>query len=319
LHRSLARGGLQEIRMLKYLGLGAIVALSSLAPFVVTPLFAADTAHTLDLVERVSKFTAFYQEAQGTNPDARWTLWQKDYGYAAVPPGPDGEKMARAGLDAAWDKYPALIAQLPQLQKNSEDTARLAFERVNALYKTDATPIHTRVVLFVGQFDDNAYSIPSMNGSVPTVMMEVEDRMMATTLTHEIAHTIHFQLAGVKNSFGGRIGEMMFLEGLAMHTAEQVLPGRPESDYVGDPKWLANCYAKKGAVLADILPDLEKSGREVAMKYTFGQGNNGMQREAYCAAWIVMGKILKSGRSFPELARVPEDQMVATIKAAMTN
>ena len=30
-----------------------------------------------------------------------------------------------------------------------------------------------------------------------------------------------------------------------------------------------------------------------------------------------MGKLLNSGKTFPELARVPEDQMVATIRAAM--
>jgi hypothetical protein len=42
-----------------------------------------------------------------------------------------------------------------------------------------------------------------------------------------------------------------------------------------------------------------------------------MHREAYCAAWIVMGKILDSGGTLPELARIPEDQMVATIRAAM--
>ena len=62
-----------------------------------------------------------------------------------------------------------------------------------------------------------------------------------------------------------------------------------------------------------------KSGREVAMKYTFGQGNNGMQREAYCAAWIVMGRLIASGRTLPELARIPEDQMVPTIRAALAS
>ncbi len=42
-----------------------------------------------------------------------------------------------------------------------------------------------------------------------------------------------------------------------------------------------------------------------------------MQREAYCAAWIVMGKMLTSGKTLPELARVPEDKMVDTIREAM--
>ena len=105
-----------------------------------------------------------------------------------------------------------------------------------------------------------------------------------------------------------------------MRTAQRIYPGRPETAYTeapGGTGWLANCYAKKDAVLAAILPDLDKSGREVAMKYTFGTGNTGMQREAYCAAWIVMGRLIAGGKSFAELARVPEDKMVETIRAAM--
>lgn len=64
------------------------------------------------------------------------------------------------------------------------------------------------------------------------------------------------------------------------------------------------------------MPDLDKSGRDIAMKYTFGDGNAGMHREVYCAAWIVMGKLLKP-RTLPELVRIPEDRMVETMRAAM--
>ena len=89
------------------------------------------------------------------------------------------------------------------------------------------------------------------------------------------------------------------------------------SKMADDKGWLAECYRKKDAVLASILPDLDKSGSKNAMKYTFGQGNNGLHREAYCAAWIVMGNLLDTGRTFPELARIPESRMVGTIKDAM--
>ncbi|MFD2609051.1 hypothetical protein ACFSR9_06300 [Deinococcus taklimakanensis] len=32
------------------------------------------------------KFQTFFALARGTDPDTRWTLWQKHYGFAAVPP-----------------------------------------------------------------------------------------------------------------------------------------------------------------------------------------------------------------------------------------
>lgn len=299
------------------------LALSAVALACTAPAMASDATHTLEIVDRVAKFQTFYAEATASplTPDARFALWQKDYGIAAVPPGPDGDAIARKLVDGAWDKYPALLPQLPTMLAAVQSDAGEAFDRINKLFDTGATPVHSRVVVFVGQFDFNAYSMPAMGDKAATVVFPVEIAQPELVLAHELTHTIHIQLAGVKNSFGAPVGETMFMEGLAMRTAQRIYPGRPETAYTeapGGTGWLANCYAKKDAVLAAILPDLDKSGREIAMKYTFGQGNTGMQREAYCAAWIVMGKLLDSGKTFPELARVPEDQMVETIRAAMT-
>jgi hypothetical protein len=278
--------------------------------------------HSLEIVDSVKRFRAFYVEAVATPLDegARWALWKKQYGIAAVPPGPDGDKMARLLLDSAWAKYPALMPKIPGLQKEAEADAHEAFEKINELFETKGTQIHSRLVLYVGQFDDNAYTVPPMDGHVATVMMPIEAVPLRLLLAHELTHSVHIQLANVRNSFGAPIGETMFLEGLAMRTAQRVFPGSPETAYTemaDDKDWLGGCYRKQDAVLASILPDLDKSGREIAMKYTFGQGNNGMHREAYCAAWIVMGKLLNAGRTFPELARIPESQMVGTIKDAM--
>jgi hypothetical protein len=281
----------------------------------------AAPAHTLDIVSRVAKFEKFYAEAaKAPDEPARWALWQKDYGIAGVPPGPDGLKMARKLLDAAWGKYPALMPKLSALSAAAEADTRALFAKDNAILKTAGVPIHSRVVLYVGQFDGNAFTVPPMGGKPATVVMPVENSNLKIALAHELAHSIHMQLAGVKASFGAPVGETMFLEGLAMRTAQEAVPGLPDAAYTempGDRGWLQQCEAKKIAVLRGIVPDLGKSGSAIAMKYTFGQGNTGMQRELYCAAWIVMGRMLTSGRALGELARVPEAGMVDTIRTAM--
>lgn len=296
--------------------LGSLAGLASIAAN------AADATHVLDIDDRVGKFQTFYADATAKPiaPDARFQLWQTEDGLAAVPPGPDGDAMARQLLDAAWDRYPALVPTLPSLTKTAQDAARMSFDKINDLLGTKDVAIHSRVILYVGQFDDNAFTIPPMDGKPATVLMPVENAILKIALAHELTHSVHIQLAGVKNSFGAPVGETMFMEGLAMRTSQAAVPGLPETAYTQiDPNdhWLANCYAKKDAVLKGIAADLDKSGQEIAMKYTFGQGNNGMQREAYCAAWIVMGKLIASGRTLPELARVPEDKMVDTIRDAM--
>lgn len=277
--------------------------------------------HSLEIADGVAKFEAFYAEATAKPLDqgARWALWKKDYDMAAVPPGPDGEKMARQLLDSAWLKYPALMPKIPGLLKEAEVDAHEAFDRINVLFETKDTAIHSRLVLYVGQFDDNAYTVAPMDGHPATVMMPIENVQLRLALAHELTHSVHIQLAHVRNSFGAPIGETMFLEGLAMRAAQRVFPGASEAAYTSndDKGWLAECYRRKDAVLAGILPDLDKSGNEIAMKYTFGHGNSGLHREAYCAAWIVMGRLLEGGRTFPELARIPESRMVGTIRDAM--
>ncbi|MGN6148872.1 MAG: DUF2268 domain-containing putative Zn-dependent protease [Rhizomicrobium sp.] len=286
-----------------------------------SPAFAAD--HVLDIDNRVGKFETFYAHATAKliDAEARFKLWQAEDGLAAVPPGPDGDAMARKLLDDAWSRYPALVPKLGALEKTAEATAREMFAKDNEILGTANDPIHTRLVLYVGQFDNNAFTIPPMDGKPATILASVENIDLKIILAHELTHSIHLQLIQAKNSFGAPIGETMFTEGLAMRVSQRAVPGLPDSAYTSMPNdttWWPNCVAKKDAVLKDIVPDLDKSGREIAMKYTFGQGNNGMQREAYCAAWFVMGKLIDSGKTLPELARIPENQMVGVIKAALT-
>jgi Predicted Zn-dependent protease (DUF2268) len=296
-----------------------LAAVAAIAP----PANAA-APHALDIDNRVPKFQTFYAHAarKPLSADARFSLWQKEDGLAAVPPGPDGDKMARQLLDAAWDRYPALIPKLPKLTDSAKATARSAFAKINSLLGTKNIPIHSRLVLYVGQFDNNAYTVPPMAGKSATVLMPVENIALRVQLAHELTHSVHIQLAHVKNSFGGPVGETMFLEGLAMRVSQRAVPGLPETAYTQmptDKDWLEECYAKKEFVLAAIAPDLDRSGRDIAMKYTFGNGNTGMKREVYCAAWIVMGSLLQSGKTLSEIARIPEDRMVATMRDAMAS
>lgn len=285
---------------------------------------AAPQLHVLDIDDRVGKFETFYADATARRLDGepRFKLWQKEDGLAAVPPGPDGDAMARRLLDAAWDRYPGLVTKLPALEKAAGDIADEMFEKDNEILSTANHAIHTRLVLYVGQFDNNAFTVPPMAGKPATVLMPVENIELKLALAHELTHSIHMQLIDMKNSFGAPVGETMFLEGVAMRTAQRAVPGLPDAAYAAMPgatPWYADCLAKKDAVLKGILPDLDKAGREIAMKYTFGRGNTGMEREAYCAAWIVMGKILDKGVTLSQLVRVPEDQMVATIRAGMAS
>ena len=238
-----------------------------------------------------------------------------------MPPGPEGDALARSLLDKAWPRYPSLIPVLPSLARSSEESARELFDADTAVLASGDAPVQVKLILIVGQFDNNAYSIPPLDGEPATTVMTVENTAFRRVLAHELAHAIHFQLAGVTNAFGAPVGETMFLEGLAMRTAQRAEPGRIDADYAampGDTKWMPRCAANKDRIIRRILPDLDKSGSDVAMKYTFGKGNTGMQREVYCAAWFAFDTLLDQGHTLPELARIPEEKMVETMRTALT-
>lgn len=281
---------------------------------------AADRGHLIDIVNRVPRFERFYADAKGLDEAARWTLWKKEYGIAAVPPTAQGDALARKQLDAAWPRYSALIPRLPALEARAEKSARALFTATNRLYATAGMPIHTKIVFFVGQFDGNEFTIPAMNGQPPTVVMPVENPMLDVQLAHELSHSVHFQLAEVKNSFGAPIGETVFLEGLAMHANKALVPGLPDAKYTelaNEPGWFDRCRANRVKVMKGILPYLRDSGTKVATRFTFGSGTTGMDRELYCAGWFVIGHMLASGKTFPQLARIPESSLVHEVAGAM--
>jgi hypothetical protein len=50
-------------------------------------------------------------------------------------------------------------------------------------------------------------------------------------------------------------------------------------------------------------------------RFTYGTGTTGLESEAYCAGWILVGDLLERGSTFAQLARIPEDHMAAFVKA----
>lgn len=83
----------------------------------------------------VPSFLAFYRLASAAPPEQRWPLWQKHYGFAAVPPGEEGARLAQtlgtgpAGLEregyfAGWE----LVGQLLAEGRSFADIARLPAE-----------------------------------------------------------------------------------------------------------------------------------------------------------------------------------------------
>ncbi|MCM3744991.1 hypothetical protein M3193_12645 [Sporosarcina luteola] len=261
----------------------------------------------IEVKNLVPKFLSFYEEAKSSDADERWALWEEHYNFAAVPPGDEGRKMARALVEGAWDQYGEAI---PALQSWKPDEQRIeeVLQKVKAnLGYEDAVSIS--VVYFVGAFDENPFVAP-IGDSRLALCIPVETGASDIVLAHELTHIIHAKTADLSVAWERSIASTILQEGLAMRVSQAIVPGHADEDYTEHKKgWLKEAKEKEIKILQGILPHVNDSSSEVVMKYTFGLGEAGLEREVYYAGWVLVDSLMKKGVSFKEIASVPEEDM----------
>ena len=269
---------------------------------------------TLTVRDLTSKFLAFYQTATSEHAGEarRWELWQTMYGFAAVPPTPEGEAMARQILDEAWPRYAGALETIGKGAGGIEPPPREVLAAVAKLLEADV-PVRAELLLFVGGFDNNAFTSPGKDG--PVVALPVEGKGAGLVMTHEFTHVVEAEQAGLSLDWKRSVAHTIFAEGLAMRAVERLHPGLAAREYVGEftPDWYARAEAKRAAIFADIALHLAESDSDAVMRYTMGKGGAGIEREAYYTGWVVMGDLLAHGWTFGRLARVPDAEMVGVV------
>jgi len=272
----------------------------------------------IEVVDLTPRFLAFYESARNErDPDARFALWQEHYGFAAVPPGPRGREMARRLLTEAWPKYEANLSIIRRGAAVFGDEPIRTLRKVAQLLNVE-DPVRVRLVAYVGAFDNNAFA--ANDEGVPTVSFPVEmpANQRRVTLAHELSHAVHMQTAGLSGGWERSIAATMIQEGLAMHVAREVAPGRPLADYVEHtPGWWNQVQPKRRFILRALLPVLDKSDSDIVFRFTIGPGPNGLEREAYAAGWWVIEHLRRRGMSLAEIARVPEAKMPQLVRRAI--
>lgn len=294
----------------------------ALAPLLVSaaPPNACPDNVCLTVDDLSPKFLAFYREASaqpGLTPDARFALWKQRYGFAAVPPGPRGDPMARSLLDSAWPRYAAALPLIERGATGMTPPPDSAMRRVARLLRLD-TPLKVRVIAYVGGFESNAFTAGSKDAAVVALPIEMSPADRALIMPHEMTHAVHMRLAGLSGGWERSIAQTMFMEGLAMRTTQALMPGRPDQAYVTHrPDWWREAQAKRASILADMLPVLDAKDSESVYRFTIGKGPSGIEREAYLAGWLVIGELQRQGMTLAQIARIPEPQMAGTVRGAI--
>ncbi len=288
-------------------------------PALLAPLLIAAAPATITVRDLTPKFLTFYRAATARplSPDARFALWKADYGFAAVPPTPAGDAMARQLLDAAWPRYPSVMARIARGAAGIEPSPQATLDRVTALLAPDR-PVHMTLLVYVGGLESNAFTVAK--DGVPTVAIPVEaspfDRGPA--MAHEFTHAVQISMGTMAGGWVRTVGETVLAEGLAMRTAQALYPDRPAASFVAlAPGWLARCDARRDRILGDVRTALPSSRSDDVMRFTMGTGPAGVDREAYYVGWIVVDWWLHHGLTLADIARIPEADAPARVAAAI--
>ena len=269
-------------------------------------------ASRVTVVDLTPRFVAFYDSATARplTADERWILWKRLDGFAAVPPTPFGDTLARTLLDSAWARYPSAM---PRIRRGATALPASPDSLLGLVTSTLGCGADTRIrlVTFVGGFEDNAFAFASADGT-PSIAVPVEGGDAVRSMIHEFTHAVHRSrgCANLPADYDQTLAELVITEGLAMRMVEHLSPGRaPTYSIIASPAWLDSSRSREAAILTGIGQHLDERG--LAQRFTFGRGTAGVSREAYFAGWVVVGALLDSGVSFHTIATTPIERLSA--------
>lgn len=279
----------------------------------------AQSGGRVEIVDLTWRFLAFYDSATArrADPDLRWQLWRRLYNFAAVPPTPFGDSLARQLLDSAWARYPAALTTIEQGAAGFGISPDSGLERVLGLLKCGDS-VKLRLTVFVGGFEGNAFAFGVTNGR-SNIAVPVEAGNPVRSLIHEFTHAVHRAgCASFRTGYGGSLAELVVTEGLAMRVVQAALPQHDDEFYtVAAPGWLAAARSRRTEILAGVRAHLNDSGPDVARRFTFGTGVTGLSREAYYAGWEVVGGMLRDGMSLHDIATMSPSQYATVVRSVI--
>ncbi|WP_039044373.1 DUF2268 domain-containing putative Zn-dependent protease [Sporosarcina sp. ZBG7A] len=263
----------------------------------------------IEIHNLVPKFLEFYKKATTKDIDCeeRWELWKKYYNFAAVPPGENGEGIAKKLLNEAWDKYSDYIS----LIENWEPDESLVLGYLTEVKKVLGydRAVNFIIIYFVGGFENNPFVAPYDQERI-ALCLPVECDTSDIILSHELTHIVHSKTANLKSEWERTIGSAILQEGLATRVSKYLVPGKQDEQYIEYTKgWLKSCEAKKKEIVKGILPYLDDSSSEALTKFTFGTGTTGNERELYFVGWEIVKILQKQGITFKQIASIEEKEI----------
>jgi hypothetical protein len=206
---------------------------------------AAPAVITVTVKDLTPKFLAFYQaaEKERATPERRWELWKTLYGFAAVPPTPEGSAIARNLLDKAWLRYPAALTQIRAGASEMTPRPDRILLSVSNLLRPEK-PGSVRLLVYVGGFEDSAFTFAHDGHVTTAIPIEMDPKKRALFMAHELTHAVHINMGSFSGGWQRTIGATVLTEGLAMRVAQKLFPRHADKEFIEiTPGWLNQATA----------------------------------------------------------------------------
>ncbi|MGP4061916.1 hypothetical protein [Halobacillus sp. H74] len=262
--------------------------------------------------QMLDKFLKFYDQAAQVPPHQRYQLWVEHYAFPYTPPGYHQDQLAKEMLEYAWDQYTHVYEKI---QFFEVDSVALS-EQVESIKQTlqCTEPVHLTVLFFVGTFETDPFIVKDDHRY--TLCFPVELASSRTRLCQELTRVVHCSQSGLAPSHTRTLGQLIFQEGLSLHTTQVLL----QSDEVAERSSTWNkekCSREPNRVMINILPHLHRTDYEALYSFTKGTGASGYEKEANYTGWLVVGHLLEQSSTLYELAKIHKDDVDSLVEKSL--
>lgn len=222
--------------------------------------------------------------------------------------------MERQMLDENFHRYPEVLDEIRAGAAGFRPALAPVLEAASRVLQFDQE-LTIEVLFYVGMLEPNAFAAVVNGRYLVHLPLESQLHQRPFIVAHELTHLLHAKLCHDRGGWLRSIAMTMMQEGLAIWTSRAVFPDFPEYQYAAwqKPGWLEQCREGERGILAGIRPHLAESSNEALMKFLFGPGPTGLDREAYYAGYRVVGGLLEKGYSLAQLARMTEPEFTPVI------
>gem|GEM_PF-3816709 len=268
----------------------------------------------LKIKQMLDRFLFFYDKAslENADPERRYELWKEHYGFTFVPPGYEKDQFEREMLNYAWDKYSLVYDRIKYFEMDEVNLQELVTPVKQALQYDE--PISLTLLFFVGTFETEPFILEQDHEY--TLCFPIETEWNEFKLLQEIVRVVHCCKSGLAPSQTRTLAQLIFQEGIALHTARQLMS--KQANTITELLWSREkCSREPNRIMINIIPHLSRTDYEALFSFTKGTGASGYEKEANFTGWIVIKHLLDNGRTVGDLASVPKEDVDTFVERSL--